>query len=299
MVAYLLRRAFYIPAVLLVVTFLAFAAIQLQPGDCLADLERVDPEAAQRLREELGLDRPVWVQYARWLGSFRRGLGVSCTRRISAVTYLFQGGAWARSLSLAGAALLLSLGLGVPLGLLAALRQGGLSDYLIRSASAFSLALPHFLIALSLVLLLFWLGFGSSQWGLLPPLAVVVLAQWATLARHMRAYLLDVLNQPYIQVARSKGLSERLVNCKHALRNALHPLLGLMGFWLPSLFESTIAVSIVMRYPTVELNLWDAIVTQDQYVVASGLFILGGVLMVSNLLADVALAWADPRIRYD
>lgn len=310
--AYLLRRMSYMLVVLLVVSFLAFEAIQLQPGDCGGGSA---PETAQ-----------VWTQYALWLqGVFQGNLGISCSQRIPVTTYLFRDGAWARSLILDTMAFLLSWGIGVPLGLYAALRRGRLSDHLVRSASASSLALPPFLVALLLILLFYQLDFAKWGWevaggafsaeylnqprswakllngvlNLIPPLLVVVLAQWAVLTRHMRAYLLDVFNQPYIQVARAKGLSEGQVNYKHALRNALHPLIGLMGFWLPSLFESILAVAIVMNYPTVELNLWHAILLQDQYVVAGGLLVLGAILMLGTLLADLALARVDPRIRYE
>lgn len=323
--AYLLRRLLYIPVVLLVASFLAFAILQLQPGDCLADLESRSPESAQRLREDLGLNRPLWTQYLLWWRSVFQGtFGLACTGT-PVTAALFGESDWIRSLLLAATALLLSWGIGVPLGLYSALRRGWMGDRLVRSAGTLSLATPHFLAALFLTLLLFSLH--SSQWGLDPaggvfsdqyralpwswgkllngslhflrPLLVIVLVQWAILMRHMRAYLLDVFNQPYIQVARSKGLPERQVNYKHALRNALHPLIGLMGFWLPVLFECNLAVAIVMDYPTVELNLYKAIEDQDPYVVAGGIFVLGGILMVGNLLADVALAWLDPRIRYE
>jgi len=303
--AYLLRRSSYMLLVLLIVSFLAFAVVQLQPGSC-----------------GTANATSIGAQYARWLGQVLQGsLGTSCANFGTPVTdILLGGGAWSRSLILAVTAFFLSWGIGVPLGLYAALRRNKPSDHLIRLLSTFSLALPPFLIALFLALLLYMWGLSPSggvfsreymdlPWNgakfvdgalhLLPLLLIVVLAQWPMITRYMRASLLDTLNQPFVQVARAKGLGERQVNYKHALRNALHPLIGLIGFWLPNLFESTLAAAYVMNYPTVELNLWNAIPALDHDVIAAGIVLFGGILMVGNLLADVALAWADPRVRYE
>jgi peptide/nickel transport system permease protein len=310
--------------VLLVVTFVAFAAIWLQPGDCFTNREMRDPEGVEQAREQLGLGKPFLAQYWHWIQSiFKGNFGVSCKSGFPPVTQVLFRGRLHWSLILAGTVFILSWGIGVPLGIYSAVRQESGRDYTVRFFGTLSTAMPVFLLALFLILLLYLIN--AKQWGLhigrimapqyvgvpwswakvlnvllhLGPMVLMIVAvQWAVLARHLRGHLLDVLGQPYIQVARSKGVSERWVVYKHALRNALHPLISLMGFWLPSLFESTLAVAIIINLPIVELSLWDAIKSQDQYVVLGGLFFLGVVLIVGNLLADLSLAWIDPRIRY-
>lgn len=319
MIGYLLQRAGYMLIVLLAVTFTAFLAIQLLPGDCLIG----QPEA-ERIRRELRLDRPVLEQYFLWLiGVLQGDFGRSCYGLTPVTQKLFLG-AWQWSLTLAGLAFLLTWLIGLPLGVMAAVRPGSWREHGVQALSLVGLGLPTFLVAL--LLLLFLLEMGAQRWGwalgqvmaseylgapwswaklgnvllhLGPPLTAIVLVQGAGLARYLRSALLDVLNQPYIQAARAKGVSERLVVYKHALRNALHPLISWIGFWLPTLFEGTLAVSIVMNYPTVEFYFWEAAKRSDPYVILGGLFFLGVIVMGGNLLADLLLVVADPRIRYD
>lgn len=323
MVGYLLRRLAYMLLMLVVVTLVAFMAIWLQPGDCFTKNQLLGPEAAEVARKQLGLDRHFFVQYWFWIRSiFEGSFGLSCQGQ--PVTQVLFAGRWSWSLLLAGAALLASWGIGLPFGVYAAVHQGSWRDYGVRLASVLGIALPAFLLALLTFWLLYLVGakqlgwemgqvmasqYQGAPWSwakmlsvllhLGPPVLVVAATQWAVLARHLRGHLLDVLSQPYIQAARAKGLSERRLVYKHALRNALHPLVSLMGFWLPSLFEGTLAVAIVMSLPIVELALWDAIQGQDQYVVLSGLFFVGILLVLGNFLSDLALAWVDPRIRYE
>lgn len=321
MVGYLLRRMAYMPAVIVVVTFASFLAVQLLPGDCLIGIPK---EQAGQIRKILRLDRPLLEQYGLWLlGVLQGDFGLSCPSLTPVVQKLFLG-AWPWSLTLAGLALLLTGLIGLPLGVIAAVHQGSWRDYGVQALSLVGLSLPVFLIALLLLLLLYLSDAGRWGWALgqvmadrymvapwswaklenillhlAPPLLAIVLVQWAVLTRHLRTALLDVLNQPYIQAARAKGVRERVIIYKHALRNTLHPLISWFGFWLPTLFESTLAVAIVMNYPTVEFNLWKAIQNQDPYTVLGGLFFLGLVLMVGNLLADLLLVAVDPRIHYD
>jgi len=321
MIGYLFRRVGYMLIVLLAVTFIAFLAIQLLPGDCLIG---VRPDQAEPIRKALRLDQPVLKQYGLWLlGVLQGDFGRSCPSLTPVTQKLFLG-AWQWSLTLAGLALLLTWLIGLPLGIIAAVHQGSWRDFGVQILSLLGLSLPVFLLALLFLLLLLLIDAGRWGWEigvvmaqhyqdvpwswaklgniilhLGPPLLAIVLVQWATLARHLRSALLDVLNQPYIQAARAKGVSERIIVYKHALRNALHPLISWMGLWLPTLFESTLAVSIVMNYPTVEYYFWKAIEGEDPYVILGGLLFLGIVLMAGNLLADLVLAAADPRIRYD
>ncbi len=131
------------------------------------------------------------------------------------------------------------------------------------------------------------------------PLIVIGLDGTATIMRQMRANLLDVLSQDYIRTARAKGLAERVVLWKHAVRNAINPLISLAGLQLPTLISSTIIASIVLSLPTIGPFLYDSLLNKDQYVVMALLMLSAVLLMVGNLLADLLLAWVDPRIRYE
>lgn len=141
--------------------------------------------------------------------------------------------------------------------------------------------------------------FLNFLWHLWPVVLVVGLGNIAQLIRYTRANVLDVLGEPYIQTARAKGLQERMVIYKHAVRNALNPLVSLLGFWIPLLFEGLLVAAFVFQLPVVEFAYWRALATEDQYVVMSGLLFFGLVLLLGNLLSDVCLALVNPRIRYE
>jgi len=303
------------------VTFLAFLVVWQLPGaeECLKGA--LDPGK----QEELGLDRPLLVRYGLWWVSVFQGrFGYSCRYPGQWVTQKLFLGAWEWSLALSGLALLLTWLIGLPLGIFLATHPGSLRGLGIQILGLIGLAIPPFLLALLFLLLLLEVGaarwgwalgqvmadeyFGAPwSWGKLgnvllhlgPPLLAIVLIQWTGLTRHLQSALRDALGQPYIQAVRAKGVGEPLVVYKHALRNALPPLIGWMGFWLPTLFEGTLAVSIVLNYPTVEFYFWDAVRRSDPYVILGGLFFLGAIVTVGNLLADLLLAVVDPRIRYD
>ncbi|HEY5596968.1 MAG TPA: ABC transporter permease [Candidatus Bipolaricaulota bacterium] len=141
-----------------------------------------------------------------------------------------------------------------------------------------------------------WLNFLWHYW---PVLLVVGAANMAQLIRYTRGSLLDVLAQPYVQTARAKGLTERVVIWKHAVRNALNPLISILGFWIPFLFEGMVVAAVVMGLPVVEAGYWDAIRFEDQYILMSGLLFFAFVLFVGNLVADILLMLSDPKIRYE
>lgn len=144
-----------------------------------------------------------------------------------------------------------------------------------------------------------WERFRNFIWHLWPVVLVVGTANIAALIRYMRANLLDVLGQPYVQTARAKGLSERIVIYKHAVRNAINPLVSMLGFWIPLMFEGMLVTSAVMVLGTVEQNYFNALATQDQWVIMGGLLYFGVILLVGNLISDILLAVVDPKIRYE
>ena len=323
MLSYLLRRILIFIPTLLLVSVVCFTVIQLQPGsftDRYLEDPRFSPATVARLEAQLGLDRPAYEQYGRWIwGIVARGdFGFSffANRPVSGLIgeQLF----WA--VVVAGITLVFSWLVAVPLGIYTAVRRNGFTDALASFVGYIGLAVPDFLVALLLVALV--LNFGGSQvgglfspqyigapwsWGkvldflnhMWIPVLAIGTAGIATVMRQMRANLLDVLNADYVRTARAKGLKERVVINRHAVRNAINPLISLAGLSLPELINGTIIVSIVLNLPAVGRLLFDSLLAKDQYVSMTLLLLTSFILMVGNLLADLALAWADPRIRYD
>jgi peptide/nickel transport system permease protein len=144
-----------------------------------------------------------------------------------------------------------------------------------------------------------WDKFVNFLWHLWPIVLVVGLGNMSQLIRYAKANLLDVLGEPYIQTARAKGLEERTIIYKHAVRNALNPLISLLGFWIPMLFEGMLVAAFVFDLPVVEKVFWEALSNEDQYVVMTGLLFFGFVLLIGNLLSDLLLALTNPKIRYE
>jgi peptide/nickel transport system permease protein len=207
----------------------------------------------------------------------------------------------------------------VPLGIITALKRNGFTDFIASFIGYIGLAIPDFLIALLLVALVLNSG-GTQVGGLFSPSFIGAPWSWAkvldllnhlwipiiaigtnsiaTIMRQMRANLLDVLNADYVRTARGKGLPERRVINRHAVRNAINPLVSLAGLSLPELINGTIIASIVLNLPTIGPLLYNSLLNKDQYVAMALLLFSSLLLMIGNLLADLALAWVDPRIRY-
>ncbi len=320
---YLLRRILIFIPTLLLVSVVCFTVIQLQPGsftDRYLEDPRFSAATVARLEAQLGLDRPAYEQYLRWIwGIVSRGdFGFSffANRPVSSLVgeQLF----WA--IVVAGMTLIFSWLVAIPLGIYTAVRRNGFTDAIASFIGYIGLAVPDFLVALLLVALV--LNFGGSQvgglfspqyigapwsWGkvldflnhMWIPILAIGTAGIATVMRQMRANLLDVLSADFVRTARAKGLKERVVINRHAVRNAINPLISLAGLSLPELINGTIIVSIVLNLPAVGRLLYDSLLAKDQYVAMTLLLLTSLLLMIGNLLADLALAWADPRIRYD
>jgi peptide/nickel transport system permease protein len=320
---FVLRRAAVILPTLLLVSLVSFIVIHLQPGsftDQYLEDPRMTKETVARIQQELGLDRPVLEQYGRWIwGIVTRGdFGYSFEANRPVTGLIGERLGW--TVVIAGVTLLFSWLVAVPLGIYTAVNRNGVTDAVASFVGYIGLAVPDFLIALVLIALvlnaggtnvggLFSSQYIDAPWSLARvldflnhlwiPLIVIGMSHVAGLQRQMRANLLDVLNQDYVRTARSKGLSERVVVYRHAVRNAINPLITLAGLSLPELINGTIIASIVLNLPTIGPFLYDALLKKDQYIVMTVLLLSSLLLMVGNLLADVALAAVDPRIRYD
>lgn len=323
MLWFVARRVLLMVPALLIISGLVFAVVQLQPGGFLTQyLEdpRFSPQTVETIQRQFGLDRPAHIQYLRWLqGIVTRGdFGYSFLNGRPVESLIWERVGWTVFLALltiAGTWLV-----AIPLGIYTALRPRGAAATTVNLVSYLGQAMPDFLLALLLIALVLSRG-GTNVGGLFSPdyidapwswarlrdmlahlwipLAAISLEGVAGLMRQMRAKLLDVLGADYVRTARAKGAPERTVVWKHAVRNAINPLISLAGLSLPGLISSTILVSIVLNLPTIGPFLYDSLLNKDQYVVTTLLLISSLLLMVGNLLADLALAWADPRIRYD
>jgi len=319
---FVFRRFLVAIPTLLLISVLVFAVIQLQPGGFLENMledPRVSRETVERIRRQYLLDQPVWVQYLNWLSGVVRGdFGYSFLNNRPVSELIWERLGW--TVFLAVLTIFATWVIAIPLGIYTALRRHGFGATLANFIGYFGLATPDFLVALLLIFAVLSAG-GTSVGGLFSPqyidapwswakftdmlghlwipLIVIGLDGTASIMRQMRANMLDVLSQDYVRTARSKGLAERVVLWKHAVRNAINPLISIAGLSLPNLISSTIIASIVLNLPTIGPFLYDSLLNKDQYVVMALLMMSAVLLMVGNLLADVALAWADPRIRYE
>jgi peptide/nickel transport system permease protein len=322
MLRFVIRRILLMAPVLLVVSALVFTVVQLQPGGFLTqylDDPRFSPETVETIKRQFGLDRPPHVQYMRWIqGIATRGdFGYSFLNGRPVASLIWERMGWTVFLALLTIACTWLIA--IPLGIYTALRPRGPAATVVNLVSYLGQAMPDFLLALLLVALVLSRGGANvgglfspqhigAPWGwdrlrdmlahLWIPIVAISLEGVAALMRQMRAKLLDVLGADYIRTAHAKGAPERMVLWKHAVRNAINPLISLAGLSLPSLISSTILVSIVLNLPTIGPFLYDSLLNKDQYVVTTLLLLSSVLLMVGNLLADLALVWVDPRIRY-
>ncbi len=316
------RRVLLMVPALLVISAVVFAVIQLQPGGFLTQyLEdpRFSPQTVETIKRQFGLDRPPHVQYLRWVqGIVTRGdFGYSFLNGRPVGSLIWERMGW--TVFLAVLTIACTWVIAIPLGIYTALRPRGVAATVVNSVSYLGQAMPDFLLALLLIAFvlargganvggLFSPDYIGAPWGwaklrdmvahLWIPIAAISLEGVAALMRQMRAKMLDVLGADYVRTARAKGVPEQTVLWKHAVRNAINPLISLAGLSLPSLISSTILVSIVLNLPTIGPFLYDSLLNKDQYVVTTLLLLSSLLLMVGNLLADLALVWVDPRIRY-
>ena len=322
MLPFVIRRVLLMVPALLVISALVFAVVQLQPGGFLTQyLEdpRFSPETVERIKLQFGLDRPPHVQYLRWIQRIatRGDFGFSFLNGRPVAGLIWERLGWTVFLALLTIACTWLIA--IPLGIYTALRPRGPAATAVNLVSYLGQAMPDFLLALLLVALVLSRGganvgglFSPQQidapwgWGRLRdmlahlwiPIAAISLEGVAALMRQMRVKLLDVMGADYIRTAQAKGASKRTILWNHAVRNAINPLISLAGLSLPGLISSTILVSIVLNLPTIGPFLYDSLLNKDQYVVTTLLLFSSLLLMVGNLLADLALIWVDPRIRY-
>ena len=310
---YVLRRLLVAIPSLLIASVIVFSLPRLIPGDVVQLMleEKAYAKDLDALRAKLGLDRPVYVQYFEWLGKVGRGdLGESLWTRRPVLEEL------ARRLPVSLELGLLALGfavvMAVPVGIIAATRQDTLADYAARSIAILGLSVPGFWIATLVVLLpAIWWGWSppihftelsKAPWAhvsqFLLPAFILGLASAAAIMRLTRAMLLEVLRQDYVRTAWSKGLRERVVVLKHSLKNALIPVITVMGIQVAQILGGTVIFELIFGLPWMGRFLFDAINQRDYPVIQGVNLIIVSVVVLINLMVDAAYAWLDPRIRY-
>jgi peptide/nickel transport system permease protein len=313
---YLLRRLGLSALLLCLVATLLFFAIHLLPGDPAllilgGDAGQATPEQVARVRARLGLDRPLPVQYLAWLGRAARGdLGTSLLDDRPVATDLLNR--LPRTLQLILPAITLAAALGIPLGVFAARRRGRWADPAASTGALLGFSMPVFVTAMLLVvvfsLALGWLPpagyvpFGESPAGFLRHLALPVLAlaaaPLATVMRMTRSAFLEQSALDYVRTARAKGLAEPVVARRHVLRNALLPVVAIVGLQVGSMFAGAVLVEYVFSWPGLNSLLLNSLGSRD-YPMIQGVVLLGAVLFVLvNFLTDVCYALLNPRIRY-
>ncbi|UCH25576.1 MAG: ABC transporter permease [Trueperaceae bacterium] len=326
MFAFIVRRIVNLIPTFVLATLVAWIVIEIAPGDFATQFafDQVDPNKAERIRSVLGLDRPWYVRYLFWLRNLvvEGDLGTSLTSKGSVTALIVPR--MTNSLVLLLPATILTYLIAIPIGVYSALRKYSLGDRVLTVFSLIGLAVPNFFLALIfLALSVQW--FQANGWFLVPtggmtstdysdltsfrqltdvawhmivPLIVVVTSSLAFTTRIMRGEMLEILGQDYIRTARAKGLSERVVNYKHALRNAIIVIISTIGGILPGLISGAGTVEFVTGWPGITPLFIRSIFAQDVYVIMALLTILTLLLMIGNLISDLALALIDPRIRY-
>lgn len=316
MIAFLLRRLATTIPLLLGVTVFSFVLLELAPGDYFTQLQQ-DPtitrETLVRLRAEFALDRPVAVQYLYWLKNLASGnLGQSIAYRIPVADLLLPR--LLNTLALSFAALAISWLIAVPAGILAARGAGGLLDRGLGLLAFLGMAVPDFLLAFLAIYLAARTGAfpvggvgGLDQTGLdavldylahlAPPALVLAVGSVAYLQRLMRSNVIEELGKDYVRTARAKGLGRSRVLWRHAVPNAVNPMITLFGLELSAVASGAALVENVMAWPGLGKLLLEAMLAQDVYVVMASLLFGTLLLVAGNLFADIALAVVDPRIR--
>ena len=307
MAPYILRRLLWLPVILLIVSFVTFVLGRYGPGDPVQVLmgQHSNPAVVERIREQRGLNDPIVVQYVRYLRNITRGdFGESFKYRGRTVAELLKAKMWV-STQLNIAALTISVGLGIPIGLFAALRQGSWWDTAAVSMTLFWQSVPVFLTAPGLLWVFAWKLdlLPTHGWGglfdtriILPAIAMGIPGV-AIITRLTRASTLEVIGQDYVRTARAKGLSELVVRRRHILRNAMIPVVTSLGFSLAGIAFTSFVVEVFFGIPGVGNLLIEAIFSRD-YPIIDGVLLIGTTMFImANLIVDLIYPVLDPRIR--
>jgi len=310
---YLLKRLVVAIPSLVIASLIIFTLPRLLPGDAVQLMmeEKAYGKDVDDLRHKLGLDRPIYIQYFAWLGQIARGdLGESLWTKRTVVEEL--GMRLPVTLLLGGMAACFAVMIGIPIGILSAVRADTLRDYAARSAAILGLSVPGFWLAtLVIVLPAIWWGWtphlGFTEFSKSPvahvlqfilPAFILGIASGAAIMRLTRAMLLEVLRQDYVRTAWAKGLREGAVVLKHSLKNAVIPVVTIFGIQFAQIFSATVIIENIFQLPGVGRFLFDAILQRDYPVIQGINLVVVSIIVLINLTVDLLYGVLDPRIRY-
>ena len=322
--AYIIRRLLTLIPTLLLVTLLIFFLINLIPGDIIDAMQAETPDVAldrARLERKLGLDKPLMVQYGRWVGIARQAdgslsgllqgdFGISWWRKTPVLKLVALS--WPVTLQLGLMGLIISQLIAFPVGIYSALRQDKWGDYISRSFAILCISIPGFWLGTIVIVL------PSIWWGYMPPImlipftedpignlkmfiipAIIVgMSMAGMLMRLTRTMMLEVLRQDYIRTAWAKGLRERVVTLRHALKNALIPVITIIGLQAPILMGGTVIIEQIFSLPGMGRLILSATLHRDETLIGGLMFIFAAVLVLINLVVDLTYAYLDPRVQF-
>ena len=318
MTTYIMRRLIQAVFILIIVTLVVFFVMRLLPGDPIiiyvaqsAQLEAMPPEMVDELRHKYGLDNPIIIQYFNWVGNIFQGdFGESIFYHEKVGTLMWERFPVTAHLGIL--ALIVGSIAGLIAGLLAAVRRGKWMDKIITPLTYIGITIPIFFAAILLIytvgLRLGWLPISgytspfedfwlSTRQAIMPVFCLAVFSIAAN-ARQLRSSMLEVIGQDYIRTAWSKGLSERVVILKHAMKNSLIPVITLIGLGVGMIFGGSVLIETIYAIPGVGRLMVSSIFGQDYVVVQAITFVIAVIVLVVNLMVDISYGWLDPRIRY-
>jgi peptide/nickel transport system permease protein len=320
MTKYIIQRLLVSIPVFFGITFIVYSLYTLAPGDPVVNIVGMEtylmltPERIEQIKHNFGFDKPFYVRYAKWLGrALRLDLGYPLKGNGTVMDNLEER--VGPTLLLMATSLFLALAIGVPMGIIMAIKQYSITDYVMTIVAFANLSIPNFFLALGFIYIFalkldILTTYGMATIGepfsitdrihhLIMPTFIMGVFHAGAWARYTRSGVLEVMQSDYVTVARAKGLRERIVIGRHVFRNALLPLITIVTLSLPSLLGGAVIVETIFQWPGMGMMGWRATVTRD-YPMLMGLLMMSTVaILLSNLLADIAYAVADPRIRYD
>jgi peptide/nickel transport system permease protein len=306
MLTYLLQRLIQGLIVIALVSLLTFLVMQAAPGDpvrLLVGQAYVTPDQLDAIREKWGLNDPWYVQYWTWVRNLASGdLGTSIMRQGVPISEMV-GNAAMMTLRLNALSFIISICVAIPVGVLAAIRRYTWFDYLAMLGSTLGVAVPNYWIGLMAIVVfsvnLGWLPpYGADSWqGYILPVVVLSIEEVAALARLTRGATIEVMTQDYVTTARAKGLAPRIVTLRHVVRNALLPVVTIIGYRAAFILSGTIVVETVFAWPGLGRLFYDSIVSHDFQVVQAVVVLLTVIVVVMNILTDLTYAVIDPRVR--
>ena len=315
MTTYVIRRLLILPLLLLGITLVVFILIQFAPGDPIAaqyglKLAEADPVKIERLRDEMGLNDPIMVQYGRYLLRLVQGdMGQSITSKIPVVEEIEAR--FPATIELALTSMIMIILFSIPLGVLAALKRGTLVDNLLMGASLFGVSIPNFWFGIMSILVFgLWLGwlpisgrgdgplFSRIQYLVLPSFTLAISIMGIN-SRLVRSSMLEILGLDYIRTARAKGLNPTKVITRHAIRNALIPVVTMLAMQFAGLLGGAVIVETIFAWPGIGRLAVNGIWRRDYPVIMGTVLVFSFVFILANLLVDILYTFLDPRIRYE